>query len=309
MLSLREGDRVLEIGAGSGYNAALLAELAGPAGYVETIDLDDDLAAAARAHLESAGYARVNVVRGDGAHGDPASAPFDAVIASVGVERIPPAWIAQLRAGGRLVAPLTIRSLQKVVAFERTANGLESRAIVDAAFMMLRGPSASADTSVLALGDPGITLRVLAERAAALDAGALAAALREPAYDAWPVRSVRPDELWSALSLWLAVRDDGFCLLAAHGAAAQRGVVPNAWPGYGASDGYVATAGLCDPLELVVLAPRGSFEVLLRRFGPHTGTLVRMQAHLAAWDDAGRPGNAQLRVTVDPAGTTHASFA
>ncbi|HEX3451801.1 MAG TPA: methyltransferase domain-containing protein, partial [Solirubrobacteraceae bacterium] len=110
MLALRGGENVLEIGAGSGYNAALLAELAGPSGAVTTIDLDDDLIAAARAHLDEAGYPQVRTLLADGARGDPEHAPFDAVIATVGVERIPPAWIAQLRLGGRLVVPLTIRT-------------------------------------------------------------------------------------------------------------------------------------------------------------------------------------------------------
>lgn len=145
-LVLRAGDRVLEIGAGSGYNAALLAELVGPAGFVESLDIDDEIVRAARRHLDEAGYTNVRVACTDGTHGDADAAPFDAVIATVGVERIPPAWIAQLRTGGRLVAPLTIRSVQKVIAFDRTAGGLESTAIVDAAFMMLRGPSASPDT-------------------------------------------------------------------------------------------------------------------------------------------------------------------
>jgi protein-L-isoaspartate(D-aspartate) O-methyltransferase len=306
MLALREGDRVLEIGAGSGYNAALLAELAGPGGFVETIDLDDDLAAAAREHLMRAGYARVQVTRADGALGDPANAPFDAVIASVGVERIPPAWIAQLRLGGRLVAPLTIRSMQKVVAFERTAGGLESRAIVDAGFMMLRGPSASADTELLVLGDPGITLRVFAEHAPQLDPNALAAALRAPPYDAWPPRHIRLEDVWSGLSMWLALEDDGFCRLTAQGPAVQFGIVPSVSPGAGSDSGFAATLGLCGAADLTVFAPRGSFDVLLRRFGPHAGTLVRLQSQLAAWDDARRPGNAALHITVDANGTTHA---
>jgi protein-L-isoaspartate(D-aspartate) O-methyltransferase len=302
MLAVREGDRVLEIGAGSGYNAALLAEIVGPAGYVETIDLDDDLVAAARTHLESAGYARVHVVLGDGARGDPANAPFDAVIASVGVEGIPPAWIAQLRAGGRLVAPLTIRSLQKVVAFERTANGLESRAIVDAAFIMLRGPSASSDTVTLAVGDAGIALRVFAEHAPSVDPNALGAALRAPPSDAWPARRMHLDDLWTGVSLWLALRDDGFCRLTAQGASAR--FVPNVSPG---ADAYAGTLGLCGP-HLTVFAPRAAFGVTLRRFGPDAGTLSRMQAELIAWDAAGRPGNAALRVTVDASGTAHAAL-
>ncbi|HTD32575.1 MAG TPA: methyltransferase domain-containing protein [Candidatus Elarobacter sp.] len=308
MLSLREGDRVLEIGAGSGYNAALLAELVGPSGFVETIDLDDDLVGAARAHLASAGYGRVAVALGDGALGDPARAPFDAMIASVGVERIPPAWIAQLRMGGRLVAPLTIRSLQKVVAFERTAGGLVSRAIVDAGFMMLRGPSASAQTVALALGDPGITLHVFAELAQDVDVPALAAAVRAPPYDAWPARRIRLEDVWAGLSLWLALEDDRFCRLTAHGPSAQRGI-PNVSPGADSGYGFATTFGICGARDLTVFAPRGSFEVVLRRFGPHEGSLPRMQTALAAWDDAGRPGNAALRVTVDANGTTRAALA
>lgn len=308
MLALREGDRVLEIGAGSGYNAALLAELVGPAGFVETIDLDDDLVAGAREHLERAGYARVHVALADGANGDSANAPFDAVIASVGVERIPPAWIAQLRTGGRLVAPLTIRSMQKVVAFERTADGLESRAIVDAGFMMLRGPSASADTVALVLGDPGITLHVFAEDAPRVDADALTVALRAPPYDAWPARRIRLEDVWNGLSMWLALHDDAFCRLTAQGPSIQRALVPNVSPGADSAYGFVVTFGICGDAEMTVFAPRGSFDVLLRRFGPHAGTLLRMQSQIAAWDDAGRPGNAALRLTVDATGTTHAAL-
>ena len=140
MLALQDGERVLEIGTGSGYNAALLAELAGPNGSVTTIDIDAELVAAARRHLDETGYAQVRTVVGDGADGDPSGAPFDAIIATVGVDRIPPAWKTQLRLGGHLVAPLTIRKQQKVVAFERMTDGLEAFASIDAAFIMLRGP-------------------------------------------------------------------------------------------------------------------------------------------------------------------------
>jgi protein-L-isoaspartate(D-aspartate) O-methyltransferase len=140
MLAMREGEHVLEIGTGSGYNAALLAELAGPNGSVTTIDIDAELVAAARLRLDETGYARVRTVVGDGAEGNPSGAPFDAIIATVGVDRIPPAWKTQLRVGGNLVAPLTIRKQQKVIAYERMPDGLEAFAAIDAAFIMLRGP-------------------------------------------------------------------------------------------------------------------------------------------------------------------------
>ena len=306
MLAVREGDRVLEIGAGSGYNAALLAELAGRSGFVETLDIDEDLVAAARGHLDTAGYHRVRTLRADGALGDPDGAQFDAVIASVGVERIPPAWIAQLRTGGRLVAPLTIRSLQKVVVFERTATGLESIAVVDAGFMMLRGPSATADSVIIALGDPAITLRVLAKHAQAVDADAVAAALREKSFDTAPARRTHLEDLWDGLSLWLALHDDALSRLTAHGASVQLGVVPNLLPGGESLYGYATTLGICTGGELVVFAPRGAYDVMLRHFGPSAGGLARMQSLIAGWDDADRPGNKRLRITVDPAGVTRA---
>ena len=305
MLALRESERVLEIGAGSGYNAALLAELVGPSGEVLTIDLDADLVASARAHLDAAGYPHVRARCADGALGDPDGAPFDALIATVGVERIPPAWIAQLRAGGRLVAPLTIRGLQKVVAFERTAAGLESRAIVDAAFMMLRGPSAGAETRAIALGEPAIKLRVLADYADTPNGGVLARALRGPAFDAPPVRRIALDEAWSGFVLWLSLTDGGVCRLSSSGPSA--GSVPNLYPGE-AFDGAAVTFGICTANELVVFARRGAHELMLRGYGPPGGALARLQHALLTWDDAGRPGNAQLRITIAPNGATLTAF-
>jgi protein-L-isoaspartate(D-aspartate) O-methyltransferase len=308
MLAPREGDRVLEIGAGSGYNAAMLAELVGSSGVVETIDLDEDLVAAARLHLDAAGYPQVRTICADGAQGDPDGGSFDAVIATVGVERIPPAWIAQLRLGGRLVAPLTIRSMQKVVGFERTRAGLESRAIVDAGFMMLRGPSADSQTRSLALGEPAIVLRVLRAHAGDVDTFAIGRALRETSEVTMPVRRLGLEEAWAGFSLWLALTDDASCRLTTNGPGASDGGLPNLLPGSESLYGTTATFGLCRASELVVLARRGSYEVVLRRFGARTGVLARMQAAVAAWHAAGRPGNAELRIAIDADGTTHSGY-
>ena len=118
-LGLEPGQRVLEIGAGTGYNAALMKYLVGPSGSVITVDLDQDVAREAAAHLAAAGYPEVTVVAGDGAEGHPAGAPYDRVIATVGVSDLAPAWLGQLGPGGRIVVPLDLRGSQRSIAFER----------------------------------------------------------------------------------------------------------------------------------------------------------------------------------------------
>ena len=107
-LRIVPGMRVLEIGAGAGYNAALLAELVGPAGSVTTIELDPELASEAAAHLTVAGYspARARVIAGDGWAGWAEGAPWDRIMVTVGVWDISPAWVEQLAANGVLLAPL-----------------------------------------------------------------------------------------------------------------------------------------------------------------------------------------------------------
>jgi len=103
-LTVRDGQRVLEIGTGSGYQAALLSERLGSR-HVTTIDIDPVLAGAARQRLAGCGYTPT-VAAGDGADGYAPGAPYDRVIATCAVLEIPPAWLAQTRPGGLIVANL-----------------------------------------------------------------------------------------------------------------------------------------------------------------------------------------------------------
>jgi protein-L-isoaspartate(D-aspartate) O-methyltransferase len=142
-LQVRPGQRVLEIGAGSGYNAALLATLVGPGGLVVSVELDDQVARSARAALARGGY-RVQVATADGRHGWAAGAPYDRIIVTASTDDVPRAWFDQLVVGGRLVLPLRFSRRwflpQAVVALQRTPVGLESVATVPGAFMALRRP-------------------------------------------------------------------------------------------------------------------------------------------------------------------------
>src|SRR5256885_13247660 len=117
-LDPQPGDRVLEIGAGTGYNAALLAHLVGDGGRVVTLDIDEDLVLAAREHLLDAGFGQVEVVQADGALGYPAEQTYDRIMLTVASGDIAPAWREQLaRPVGRLVMPLALRGLQRCVVF------------------------------------------------------------------------------------------------------------------------------------------------------------------------------------------------
>lgn len=102
-LDVRPGDRVLEIGTGTGWNAALLAHRLG-AGNVVTVEVDTAVATAARAALERCGLP-ARVVAGDGADGHAEAAPYDRIIATCAVRRVPPAWVRQCRPGGVIVVP------------------------------------------------------------------------------------------------------------------------------------------------------------------------------------------------------------
>ncbi|MEH0423430.1 methyltransferase domain-containing protein [Streptomyces sp. B21-083] len=115
-LEVEDGHHVLEIGAGTGYNAALLAHRLGDA-YVTTVDLDPEITESARRHLAAAGHHPV-VVTGDGARGVPERAPFDRIIATCTLTSVPRAWLAQCRPGARVLTPF--------------ATGLAALTVIDA---------------------------------------------------------------------------------------------------------------------------------------------------------------------------------
>jgi protein-L-isoaspartate(D-aspartate) O-methyltransferase len=138
-LALEPGHRVLEIGAGTGYSAALLSHIVGERGTVVTVDIDADTVAAARAHLEAAGFARVDVVCADDGFGHAPGAPYDRIILTAGAWDLAPAWREQLVPAGRLVVPLAVGGVQKTIAFAPADDHLASVAVRDCLFMPLRG--------------------------------------------------------------------------------------------------------------------------------------------------------------------------
>jgi len=141
--SLRRGERVLEIGTGSGYHAALLACLVGPENVV-SIERVPELAAWGRLNLDRTGFRAVTVVTGDGSLGFPERAPYDGILATAGAPRLPPAWAGQLAVGGRILAPVgDSRYSQVLLVARRRADGtLEVRRGTPCAFVPLIGEQA-----------------------------------------------------------------------------------------------------------------------------------------------------------------------
>jgi hypothetical protein len=106
---------------------------------VTSVDIDEEIAAEARAHLDTAGYPAVEVVAADGAAGWPANAPYDRIELAVGAADISPAWVDQLREGGLLVLPLWMGAGDACVAFRKRGEELVSEALAPCGFMRLRG--------------------------------------------------------------------------------------------------------------------------------------------------------------------------
>jgi protein-L-isoaspartate(D-aspartate) O-methyltransferase len=135
LLDPQSGDKVLEVGTGSGYQAAVLSGLVEK---IYTIEIIPELADRARRLLAANGYDNVIVITGDGYRGIPAEAPFDGIIVTAAPERVPQPLIDQLKMGGRLVVPVGGRD-QRLQVFERTEDGLEEKTLFAVRFVPMTG--------------------------------------------------------------------------------------------------------------------------------------------------------------------------
>ena len=138
LLDLSPGDKVLEVGAGSGYQAAVLAHLAG---QVHTVEIVPELARSCRDRLARQGLCQVTVHAGDGAAGLLKEAPFDAIMVTAAAPRIPPALVEQLRSGGRMVIPLGDPwSTQELMRLTKSEAGeVAMRSVLSVRFVPLTG--------------------------------------------------------------------------------------------------------------------------------------------------------------------------
>jgi protein-L-isoaspartate(D-aspartate) O-methyltransferase len=305
-LDLRPGQRVLEIGAGTGYNAALMARIVGPTGAVTAVDIDEDLVDRAAVHLASAGIEGGELVAADGARGHPSGAPYDRMVLTVGSDDVLPNWVAQLVPGGRLLLPLAVRGSQLAIAFDLGGDGLlRSHSVRSCAFIRLRGSAASTDF-VRPLDALGVALQT-PDDGPEPDVGAVASALVDP-------RGRRPTpvplgsaDVWDGFGLWLALTEPGTCRLLSvdPDATLHDDLLPLA-SGTRGTVGLTAPPGAAPGVAVVVPEPSvpefgapGPGLVAVRAFGPAGLELAdRLLDALDRWAAVHRPGAAEWRLVV-----------
>lgn len=120
ILNINLQDKVLDIGTGSGYQAAILGQIAGE---VITVERIKELVQSARVIIDELGYTNVTVIHGDGSKGCPQNAPYDAIAVAAATEDVPQEWMNQLSMGGRLVFPKKRSYFQVLTKIERTSSG------------------------------------------------------------------------------------------------------------------------------------------------------------------------------------------
>jgi protein-L-isoaspartate(D-aspartate) O-methyltransferase len=308
-LDLRPGQRVLEIGAGTGFNAALLARIVGPHGAVTTVDIDEDLVARAAVHLAAAGVTGVELVTGDGALGHPPRAPYDRIVLTVGSDDVRPEWVTQLAPGGRLLLPLAVRGSQLSVALDLGPDGLlHSASVRSCAFIRLRGAAAGRDTTPRDVEGWGLALQ-LPEDGPGADGTRVAAALDEPGSRIPVPVSLGPADVWDGCGLWLALSEPKTCRVLVTDPDA--GLADDLLP-LGAVTGTVGlvSGADADPVGIALVVARPGpgdpgqrAPVDVRPFGPAGAALAaELLDALERWDADGRPGAPDWRFTVVPAG-------
>jgi protein-L-isoaspartate(D-aspartate) O-methyltransferase len=301
-LALERGQRVLEIGAGTGYNAALLAELVGPAGEVVTVDIDEAVADEARGNLDRAGYGQVRVVMADGAEGLAERAPFDRMEATVGVWDLAPAWFEQLADNGRLLVPLCLRGLYRSVAFVRQDDRLVSDSALACGFMPIRGVLAQPHSPDPIPGHPGAFIHL---DGVEVDVAVVADALRDPGPT--PTRACALElglhEALGGLGLWLVLHDLRAGNLAAWGDAATDETLPKiTWrSGLASTIVLVGERGLAALVPMDARTASGARSLGVRAYGPEGPELLaRLVELVERWVESGQRSTHGLQIAAFP---------
>ncbi|MEM7114607.1 MAG: methyltransferase domain-containing protein [Chloroflexota bacterium] len=302
-LELEPGHKVLEIGAGTGFNAALMAHIVGESGHVTTIDIDQDLVDGAKAHLATADIDNVTVICGNGTHGYAKNGRYDRIILTVGGWDIVPAWWEQLAENGRLLLPLSLNGPQLSIAFQRVGNRLESDSVRPCGFMRLRGEHAEPTAKLSLAENAELHLSrstVRPEKTAVLDW------FKHSKSGATDL-TVNNGQMWSAFALWLALQPGNLCSLYAWETAVEDNLYPAIFK-YNGEHSWQRSYGLIDENGMALLErPSGhdnasgvTYPLQIRTLGK-TAVGQTLLGYLHRWDAAGRPMPRTLKIIAYPA--------
>lgn len=291
-LDVQPGHRVLEIGAGTGYNAALLAHLVGPSGHVTTVDIDPEVTAGTRRALDATGYNRVHVATRDGVLGDYEHAPYDRIIVTAGAWDIPPAWWEQLLPGGRLIVPLRWRGQTRSVAFVHGQDRLRSDSVQLCGFVPVVGQDGERQAHLDA--NQHVTLYWDADQS--IEPDAIRNILDQPKASAWSGVTVGVNESFDGIWLRLTSTEPGTCRITVDPAAVETGRCTPAIPSL--------SPALIEGCSLAYLALRpvdhGRWVLGAHGHGPVGDDLAeRMCAQTRAWH---QDRNAEPDITAYPTG-------
>ena len=310
-LDLEPGQKVLEIGAGTGYNAALMAHIVGETGQVVTIDIDDDLVEAAQAHLLRAGLDHVQVICADGGYGYKDVAPFDRIILTVGASEIAPAWWEQLTPEGRIVLPLMLKDAMKSVAFVKVSDHFSSISVKGCGFMPLRGDFAAMPPNEIQIG-PDANLYIESEDELLINRDTVYDLLVGESKDwAVDIEVTGGDVLHGSLWTWLVFREPQARKLVAKGDMVEQNIVPPLI-GIDGKERSASTVVLLDKAGLVALmrppdqplplftpdklvASDLPFALFIRQFGANDLLTQRLITEIRAWNATGRPALEKIR--------------
>jgi protein-L-isoaspartate(D-aspartate) O-methyltransferase len=285
-LRLSPGDNVLEIGAGTGYNAALMQHIVGEEGNITTLELDKDMVQTAQTNLQriSSGD-HIRVVHTDGAAGYAPRASYDRIIATVGVWDIPLAWVKQLKPKGIIVAPLWVDAGQVSAAFTiQSDDTLYSPHNLPCGFIQLRGAAAGPGV-IRRVGSSSLVL--ISNEVISIDMAALHSLLSEDVEQSLLDFRLKPGEFSMGFLPYLTLNVPRGMTFVAYTITTNE----QAYGITGHGFGLLSSGSVCFvPLE-------GHGEV--HTFGA-LDALIALQESLAAWDRAGRPGGKEIRLRLIP---------
>ncbi|WP_086820205.1 methyltransferase, FxLD system [Allokutzneria sp. NRRL B-24872] len=278
------GMSVLEIGSG-GYNAALLAEVVGPDGRVVSVDIDPDVTERARDLLEATGYgSQVTVLQADAENPLPGlHEPVDAILVTVGAWDLAPAWLEHLSADGRIVVPLRMNGITRVIGFRREGDHLVSTSAEVAGFVPMQGEGAHDERVFLLPEANGHHVKLRFDGDVPQDMSLLDGVLATERTEVWSGVTIKHGVSFADLHLWFAAFLPGFCKLAVDEGtrmASER----KSWFPFGVVRGdSFAYLAVCPALD------GGGAEFGARAYGEHGDVpATAMVEQIQAWDRQAR---------------------